>query len=151
MSNGELVIGFNFKYFSYLCLYNLTFVLSASLISGRLFPPRPRPLPVPRPPLLAGKIPKKEREKNPSKYNEIYFCHNTGSHCAFSSNLFHGQITQKHIDQMSSPENKKCSPVKVFGINHPQTPRLMSMRGPRCLDKRLSQHYIGPKITFCHF
>ena len=33
-----------------------------------------------------------------------------GAHCAFSSNLIHGQITQKHINQMSSPENKKCSP-----------------------------------------
>ena len=32
------------------------------------------------------------------------------SHCHLSSNLFQGQITQKHIDQMSSPENKKCSP-----------------------------------------
>ena len=53
------------------------------------------------------------------------------SHCHLSSNLFQGQITQKHIDQMSSPENKKCSPWKVFGINHPQTPRLLSRRGPR--------------------
>ena len=70
MSNGELVIGFNFKYFSYLCLYSLTFVLSASLISGRLFPPRPRPLPPPRPPLLAGKIPKREKKnrQNTMKY-----------------------------------------------------------------------------------
>ena len=29
------------------------------------------------------------------------------SHCAFSSNLFHGHITQKYIDQLSDPENKK--------------------------------------------
>ena len=26
------------------------------------------------------------------------------SHCAFSSNLFRGQITQKDIDQMSDPD-----------------------------------------------
>ena len=35
---------------------------------------------------------------------------NTKSHCTFSSNLFHGQITQKYIDQLSDPENKKCRP-----------------------------------------
>jgi hypothetical protein len=43
----------------------------------------------------------------------------TVAHCAFSSNLFHSQIVQKHIDQMSPPENKKCSPGKVFGIKPP--------------------------------
>ena len=75
----------------------------------------------------------------------------TESHSAFSPNLIHGQITQISIDHMSSPENKKCSPWKVFGINHPQTLRLLSRRGPRGLDMRLSQHYIGPKMTFCHF
>ena len=32
------------------------------------------------------------------------------SHCAFSSNLFHGYIAQIYIDQLSDPENKKCSP-----------------------------------------
>ena len=37
------------------------------------------------------------------------------SHYAFSPNLFHGEITQKSIDQMNSPENKKCSPWKVSG------------------------------------
>ena len=41
------------------------------------------------------------------------------SHCAFSSNLFHRHIVQKYIDQMSPPENKKCSPGKVFGIKPP--------------------------------
>ena len=35
-------------------------------------------------------------------------------HCAFSSNLFHGQIVQIAILQPSDPENKKCSPWKVF-------------------------------------
>ena len=40
------------------------------------------------------------------------------SHCDFSSNLFHGQIAQIQIDQLSDPEN--CSPWKVFGKNHPQ-------------------------------
>ena len=78
----------------------------------------------------------------------------TYSHCVFSPNLFHGQITQISIDQMSFPENKKCSPWKVFGINHPQTLPLLSRRGPRGPDAWLSQHYIGPKepkMTFCHF
>ena len=40
----------------------------------------------------------------------------TVSHCAFSSNLFHGQITQKHIDHLSAPENVKCS-VNLFQKN----------------------------------
>ena len=34
----------------------------------------------------------------------------TVSHCAFSSNLFDGQITQKCINQMNAPENQKCRP-----------------------------------------
>ena len=34
----------------------------------------------------------------------------TDSHCAFSSNLFHGQIPQKAIHKLSDTENKKCSP-----------------------------------------
>ena len=41
------------------------------------------------------------------------------THTALSSNLFHGHIVQKYIDQMSPPENKKCSPGKVFGIKPP--------------------------------
>ena len=73
------------------------------------------------------------------------------SHCAFSSNLFHGQIVQIAILQLSSPENKKCSPWKVFGTNHSQTLQLLSRRGPRSREARLSQHYIGPKMTFRHF
>ena len=32
------------------------------------------------------------------------------THCAFSPNLFHGQITQKSTNQTSSPENKKIVP-----------------------------------------
>ena len=75
----------------------------------------------------------------------------TGSHCAFSSYLFHLHIVQKYIDQMSPPENKKCSPWKFFGTNHPQTLQLLSRRGPRSPEARLSQHYIGPKMTFWHF
>ena len=77
--------------------------------------------------------------------------YNNNSQCAFSSNLFHGQIVHISILQLSDPENKKCSPWKVFGINHPQTLRLLSRRGPRSPDARLSQHYMGPKMTFCHF
>ena len=51
---------------------------------------------------------------------------------------------------MSFPENKKSSPWKVFGINHPQTLQLLSRRGPRCTVTRLSQHYIGPAMKFCY-
>ena len=43
------------------------------------------------------------------------------------------------------------SPWKVFGINQPQTLQLLSRRGPRSPNARLSQHYIGPKMTFWHF
>ena len=75
----------------------------------------------------------------------------TISHCAFSSNLFHGQIAQTYIDHLSGPENKKCSPWKVFGTNHPQIWPLLTRRGPRSPDMRLSQHYIGPKMTSWHF
>ena len=54
---------------------------------------------------------------------QIVKCHiSTCSHCAFSSNLFHGHIVQKYIDQISTPENKKCSPGKVFGIKPPSNP-----------------------------
>ena len=75
----------------------------------------------------------------------------TYSHCAFSSNLFHGYLAQILINQLSDPENKKCSPWKVFGKNHPQILLLLSRRGPRSPEARLSQHYIGPKMTFQHF
>ena len=40
----------------------------------------------------------------------IFSLPNSGTHCAFSSNLFHGQIVQIAILQLSDPENKKCSP-----------------------------------------
>ena len=49
------------------------------------------------------------------KIEEVYL----ESHCAFSSKLVYGHIVQKYIDQMSPPENKKCSPGKVFGIKPP--------------------------------
>ena len=74
-----------------------------------------------------------------------------GAHCFVSSNSFHGQITQKAVHQISDPENKKCSHWNFFGTNHPQNLRFLSRRGPRSLDMRLSQHYIGPKMTFRHF
>ena len=73
------------------------------------------------------------------------------SHCAFSSNLFHGHFAQIYISQLSDPKNKKCNPWKVFGNNHPQILPLLSRRGPRGPEARLSQHYIGPKMTFHHF
>ena len=49
---------------------------------------------------------------------DIYICDGhrhsidirTVTHCAFSSNLFHGQIAQIYINHLSGPENKKCSP-----------------------------------------
>ena len=53
---------------------------------------------------------------------------------------------------MSSPKNKKCRHWKVFEINYPQTLQILGKRGPRGLDVRLSQHYIGPFyhfLTFC--
>ena len=43
-----------------------------------------------------------------TKFADSYFA--TTSQCAFSPNLFHGQIAQIYIDQLSDPENKKCSP-----------------------------------------
>jgi len=42
---------------------------------------------------------------------------------------------------MSSPENKKCSPGKVFGIKPPSN----------LADARLSKHYISPKMMCCNF
>ena len=35
------------------------------------------------------------------------FVGNQTSHCSFSSNSFHGQITQKAVYQITDPENKK--------------------------------------------
>ena len=32
----------------------------------------------------------------------------------FSSNLFHGQITQRYIDQLSDPKNKKNVALELF-------------------------------------
>ena len=57
----------------------------------------------------------------------------------------------RQISQMCGSENKKCSPWKVFVTNHPQIWPPLTRRGPRSPDMRLSQHYIGPKMTFCHF
>ena len=37
-----------------------------------------------------------------------------GSHCAFSSNLFHGQITQKAIHQLRDPEKEKNVAFEKF-------------------------------------
>ena len=39
----------------------------------------------------------------------------TVSNCAFSSDLIHGQTTQKHTDHLRSPEDIRFSPWKVFG------------------------------------
>ena len=40
----------------------------------------------------------------------LYHLIHTRSQCTFSSNLFHGQITQKHFNEISSPKNKKSRP-----------------------------------------
>ena len=75
-----------------------------------------------------------------------YLMHSARTLCAFSSNSFHRQITQ---NQLSDPENKKCSPWKVVEANHPQTLGLLSRRGPRCLEARLSQQ--GPVFSTTWF
>ena len=76
---------------------------------------------------------------------------NTAPHCAFSSNLFHGHLAHIYINQLSDPENKKCSTWNFFGKNHPQILRLLSRRGPRSPELGLSQHNMGPNMTFFHF
>ena len=43
----------------------------------------------------------------PQMYKNLF---STYSHCAFSSNLFHRQIVQKHVNQLRHPEKNKCSP-----------------------------------------
>ena len=43
----------------------------------------------------------------PQMYKNLF---STYSHCTFSSNLFHRQIVQKHVNQLRHPENNKCSP-----------------------------------------
>ena len=43
----------------------------------------------------------------------LWFLHHRSTLCFFS-NLFQGQITQKHIDQISSPENKKKDLVPLL-------------------------------------
>ena len=67
------------------------------------------------------------------KIEEVYL----ESHCAFSSKLVYGHIVQKYIDQMSPPENKECSPGNFFGMNHPQTPGLLSRKGPKGPEARI--------------
>ena len=52
------------------------------------------------------------------------------SHFAFSSNLFHGHIVQKYIDQMSLTENKKCCHEKVFGIKPTSNLATFEQEGP---------------------
>ena len=41
--------------------------------------------------------------------------------------------------------------LRGMGWYHPQTTQLLSRRGPRYPDARLSQHYISPKMKLCHF
>ena len=64
-------------------------------------------------------------------------------HCAFSTDLFHGQITQIYIDQLRGPEGIKCSPWKVFGItfkpSHFWAGEALDARTRGCLNITLSQ------------
>ena len=52
--------------------------------------------------------------------------------------FYHGQITQKYMNQKSSPENKKRALEKFLVLNNPQTLQLLSRRGTLCSDERLS-------------
>ena len=72
------------------------------------------------------------------------------SHWAFSSKLFHGQITQKYIDQMNAPENERCRRWKVFELPPPNPAAFELSLGEAlvawthgCLDIKLAQK--------CHF
>ena len=51
---------------------------------------------------------------------------------------------------MRHPETKNGALEKFLKYSHPQTQQLLSRKGPRYRAARLSQHYIGPKVTFCH-
>ena len=141
MSNGELVIGFNFKYFSYLCLYSLTFVLSASLISGRLFPPRPRPLPVPRPPLLAGKIPKKERKKFVKIQWNIFLPQHRLT-LRFFFKFVSWANNSKSYSPSKWPRKQKNQPLKSFWNKPASNPATFDQVRPK---KPGHEIYIGPK------
>ena len=65
-----------------------------------------------------------------------YCSFSTNSHCAFPSNLFHRQITQKPINQMSSQED--LAHEKFLEWNHPQ-PLNAQTRG--CLNITLKQQW----------
>ena len=79
--------------------------------------------------------------KNPLVFRwHLIFLSLKASHCTFPSNLFHGQITHICIDQLSPPENKKCSYWKVFRIKPPSNPLLLSKRGLRDPDAWLPRH-----------
>ena len=61
------------------------------------------------------------------------------------------EITQKYIDQLNVPENKNVALEKFLHQNHPQTLPLLTRRGPRCQNARMSQYYMGPKMKFVIF
>ena len=52
--------------------------------------------------------------ENHNEMNHNYIVAATDTHCAFSSNLFHGQIAQIHIDQTSDPESKNVALEKFL-------------------------------------
>ena len=80
-------------------------------------------------------------------------------HCSVSLYLFHGQITQKAVHQLSDPENKKCSHWKFFGTIYLQTLWFLSRRGPRSPDMcrslfiKLGNFFSAEiwKVAECHF
>ena len=48
-------------------------------------------------------------------------------------------------------KTKNVGLEKFLEWNHPQTLLLLSRRGPRCPDARLSHHYISQKMICCNF
>ena len=58
-------------------------------------------------------------------------CHPQHTHTAlFLQICFTGILFKKYIDQMSPPENKKCSPGKVFAIKPPSNPWTFEQERP---------------------
>ena len=82
-------------------------------------------------------------------------------HCQNNSNLPHtaiflqicfmGILFKNTSTKWVPQKTKNVALEKFLEWNHPQTSLLLSRRGPRCPDARLSQHYISPKMICCNF
>ena len=75
---------------------------------------------------------------------QVKFCHHSGLRLTlrFFFKFVSWANNSKSYPPTKGPrERKKCSLWKVFGTNHPQTLQILSRRGPRSPDKKLSQHY----------